>query len=218
MSDLATQQQGLLRALFEWPSGNAVRALVQVTADGSHRGLKAYQTNGHMLAERALAAAYPVVAQLVGAESFADLARAHWHQDPPLRGDLAQWGDGLPGFLALSAQLADEPYLPDVARVEWELHCCATAPNANPDPHSLALLTTEDPSGLGLRLAPGCWSFHSPWPVADLLGAHLHGSPSLETVGAQLREGVAQDTVVWRRGLRPEFRQAMPGEVALLTQ
>ena len=34
------------------------------------RGLLAYQANAGALAERALAAAYPVTAQLLGAESF----------------------------------------------------------------------------------------------------------------------------------------------------
>lgn len=180
--------------------------------DPRARGLKAYQANGHALAERALLAAYPVVAQLLGGESFADLARALWHAQPPTRGDVGCWGEGLAAFLHGSAQLRDDPYLPDVARAEWALHRCAGAADADPDLASLALLTTQAPEAVGLVLAPGCAVVRSAWPVASILGAHLDGSPSLQEAGAQLRRGEAQDAVVWRAGLRPRVRLALAGE------
>lgn len=216
MSDLAAQQQDLLRALFDWPADSATQLIAARAKNTWARGLKAYQTNGHMLAERALLAAYPVVAQLLGEDSLADLARAVWHAHPPVHGDLALWGDVLPDYLARSQQLQEEPYLADVARVEWALHRCATAADASADPASLTLLTTEDPDQLDLRLAPGSAVMRSPWPVASLLGAHVHGAPSFSLVGSELRAGVAQDLVVWRQGLRPQFRQALPGEADLL--
>lgn len=216
MSDLAAQQQDMLRALFDWPAEDAIELIAVRAVNTWARGLKAYQTNGHMLAQRALSAAYPVVAQLLGEESLADLARALWHAQPPQRGDLALWGDELPLYLAKSRQLQDEPYLADVARAEWALHSCATAADALADPASLNLLTTEDPDQLALLLAPGCTVVRSAWPVASILGAHVHGTPSLADVGAELRAGVAQDVVVWRHGLHPQFRQALPGEAGLL--
>ena len=216
MSDLAAQQQDLLRALFDWPADDATQ-LIAARAYGTWaRGLKAYQTNGHMLAQRALLVAYPVVAQLLGDESLADLARALWHAHPPTHGDLALWGDALPDYLAISPQLQDEPYLADVARVEWALHRCATAPDALADPASLALLTTQEPDTLGLLLAPGCCVVRSVWPVFSILSAHLRGIPSLVEAGQALRAGTPQDVVVWRSGLRPEFCQAMLGEADLL--
>lgn len=216
MSSLAAQQQDLLSLLFGGPVSDAIQLGAAPAHSMSSRGLKAYKSNGHMLAERALLAAYPVVAQLLGADSAADLARALWHAHPPMRGDLALWGDALPDFLANSPQLQDEPYLADVARVEWALHRCAMAVDAAADPASLAWLTTEDPAHLGLHLAPGCVVLRSPWPVASMVAAHVHGTPSFAEVGAELREGVAQDVLVWRQGLRPQFRQALPGEADLL--
>ena len=216
MSDLAAQQQDFLRVLFDWPPDDATKLIAAQASNTWARGLKAYQTNGHMLAQRALLAAYPVVAQLLSEESLAELARAVWHAHPPLRGDLALWGEALSDYLAQSPQLQDEPYLADVAKAEWALHCCATAADAVADPASLSLLTTEDPDQLVLRLAPGCTVVRSPWPVASILGAHVHGTPSLAQVGTELRAGVAQEVVVWRQGLRPQFRQALPGEASLL--
>jgi hypothetical protein len=180
------------------------------------RGLKAYQTNSHMSAERALLAAYPVMAQIIGLESFADLARALWHAHPPVRGDLAQWGDALPLFLQSSTQLHDTPYLHDVARVEWSLHRSATAADGVAEAASLALLTTDDPAQLTLALSGGYAAIHSAWPVASILSAHREGTPSLAEVGGLLRERMGQDLVVWREGLRPCVRQALPGEIGCL--
>ena len=221
MNDLAHQQQVLLDALFAWPTDSAAQRLAACVQDPGARGLKAYQANGHALALRALQAAYPVMQQLLGDESFADLARALWHAQPPTRGDIAQWGSGLADFLQASAQLQDEPFLPDVARVEWALHQCSGAAAAAPDVATLALLTQREPEQLRLAVAAGTTVLRSAWPVASMVGAHLHGSPSLQEVGAQLRAGVAQDALVWRNGLRAQVRLALPGEldcVAVLLQ
>ncbi len=216
MSTLAKQQELLLDALFAWPAQDAMKKLAAHAIGTGVRGLKAYQTNGHMLAERALLAAYPVVAQIIGPESFADLARALWHAHPPLRGDLAQWGDTIPVFLQSSSQLHDAPYLTDVARVEWSLHVAATAADGVADPASLALLTTDDPAELTLALSGGWAAVHSDWPVASILSAHLEGAPSFAEVGQQLNERIRHDVLVWRNGLRPCARLALPGEFPCL--
>ena len=219
MTTLALQQQTLLDALFDWPpQAAASRLALHAKGVGSdaRRGLMVYQTNAHMLAERALRAAYPVLLQMVGDEGFADLARAFWHSHPPVRGDIAQWGELLEAWVRSSSQLQDTPYLSDVAQAEWALHRCATAPDRAPDLTTLSLLTTEDPQCLQLLLAPGVVSFRSDWPLASLLLAHLEGRPSLQAVGLELQRRTAQDVVVWRSGFQSSLRQALPSEVELL--
>ena len=214
MSALAAQQQALLDALLVWPRDDDVeKRAISVSRTGA-RGLKAYQANGHALAERALQAAYPVVTQLLGAESLQALARAFWHAQPPRCGDMAQWGEGLAAFLGASAQLAETPYLADVARVEWALHTCASAADQAADPASFALLMTHDPAELRLVLAPGCQVLTSAWPVASLMDAHRLGNPSLAEAGQRVREAVAETALVWRAGLRPAVREARAGEAA----
>ena len=216
MSRLAQQQQALLDALLMWPTVDATKRIAAYAYSTRGRGLKAYQTNGHSLAQRAMAAAYPVVKQLFGDESFGDLARALWHAHPPQCGDIAEWGEVLPAFLQTNTQLQDEPYLPDVARVEWALHCCARASDASADLSTVALLTTQDPHHLHLTLAPGCAVIRSQWPIASLVGAHLDHEPTLEVVGHMMRAGTPQDAVVWRQGLRPRVREAYSGEADFL--
>jgi len=219
MTTLARQQQALLAALLEWPSERAVQNLSDFAYGvGAHaeRGFKVYQANGHMLAERALRAAYPVLEQMLSKESFVELARAYWHAYPPVRGDISVWGAQLTDFVCQSAQLSHEAYLPDVAKAEWALHLCACAPDRETDIASLSLLTTEDPQILGLALAPGLVTIASDWPLASLMLAHLEYSPSFEEVARQLRNPTPQVVVIWRSGFQPRLRLAMAGEVNLL--
>ena len=215
-SNLAAQQQALLNALLAWPADDAMKEVAALAHPPSGRGLKAYQANGHALAERAVQAAYPVLTQLLGEQSMGALARAFWHAHPPVCGDVARWGAGLADFVQSSEQLADEPYLADVARVEWALHQSASAADQSLDSASFALLTRQDASALRLRLAPGCALVSSSWPVVSIITAHLDASPTLEEAGRRLRAGLAECAVVWRQGLRPQLAACSPAETAFV--
>jgi hypothetical protein len=220
VSTLAQQQLALLGSLLALPgSAQAAAALAglkaQVRAPWA-RGLNAYQANGHDLAERSLLAVYPVVAALVGDDSLATMARELWHRHPPVRGDLACWGEALAAFVAPNPQLADVPYLADVARVEWALHRAAGAPDAGADPASFALLTQADPDSFTLRLAPGTAVILSAWPAASLVTAHLHDDPPLAVAAARVQAHDAEAALVWRQALRPRVSACRPAEAALL--
>ncbi len=162
-------------------------------------GLSAYRANAHAHAERALLDAYPVVAALLGDEAFQALAHALWHHHPPERGDLAEWGVALAGFVAAQSDLDGLPYLRDVARLEWALHGASRAGDAVRDAASFAWLEQEAPERLCLRLAPGTTVIRSPWPVLSVLDAHLHGEPDFATVARRLSGGVAENVRVWRQ-------------------
>ena len=216
MSLLAQQQQALLALLFDRPHDDASKNIAAYADAAWARGQKVYQANGHALARGALRAAYPVLAQLLGDESFDALAGALWHAQPPLRGDVAQWGGTLADWVRASDQLATEPYLADVATLEWALHRAASAADGLADAASFALLTEHDPAHLWLVLAPGCATLGSAWPVVSIVTAHLFQTPSLAHVGQLLRDGVGEEALVWRSGLRPLVREMQAGEAALL--
>ncbi|MFM7331116.1 MAG: putative DNA-binding domain-containing protein, partial [Brachymonas sp.] len=140
------------------------------------RGLRAYRANAQELSERALQASYPVLQQLLGQENFSHIVQALWRARPPERGDLAQWGQGLAGFLSQLPQLqdllAEHAYLPDVARVEWALHTAATASDASLDASSFELLRSHDPAQLVLLLSPGAAVVRSSYPVVSIHQLH----------------------------------------------
>ncbi|MBA4175071.1 MAG: hypothetical protein C0505_00690 [Leptothrix sp. (in: Bacteria)] len=154
------RQQMLLRALLgdARPAcvGGWLRAPGPAGGPDPARGLAAYRANAGALAERALAAAYPTLQQLLGADSLAGLARHFWHRHPPQAGDIARGGADLADFIAAAPALADEPYLADLARLEWAVHCAATAADAGP------------PLGLGAcRAMTRCKNARGPCPPPD---------------------------------------------------
>lgn len=166
----ALRQQMLLRALLGDARPGVVAGWLR---DGPRieRGLAAYRANAGALAERALAAAFPTLQQLLGEESFAGLARTFWRRHPPQRGDIATWGGELAAFIADDEALATEPYLADVARLEWAVHQAERADDAAA-PQGLESLGTHEPSALWLVLAPGTSLIDSPHPVATIWQAH----------------------------------------------
>ena len=203
----AERQQLLLGAIGR---RTAPAALADWARDGLRfgRGLQVYQANAGALAERALVAAYPVVAQLLGPEPFAQLARALWRQQPPTQGDVATWGAGLARFLSAADDNVDEPYLPDVARLEWAVHLAASAADGVAAPGALDRLADTDPAALRLRPRPGTALLQSLHPVASIWQAHQEeqqkGAPStaerFADVRAALACGQAESALVWRQG------------------
>ena len=229
---LAQDQQTLLRAVLGGQGDVALRALVDSNASNAsnplggaekslaRRGLQAYQSHGLALAERALGVAYPVIAQLMGDENFSALAQHFWRQQPPTCGDMAQWGEGLANFLAAAPQLAAEPYLADVARVEWALHRAAFAADALPDPASFACLSAEPPATPSLTFSPGVWLVASAFPVVSVIHAHLlpadDQKSALAHAAALLAGGTGETALVWREGFRAQVKCISAAEHALL--
>ena len=172
------------------------------------RGLRAYRANAQALCERALHTCYPVLQQLLGGDNFAHLAQDFWHAAPPQRGDLAQWGSELADYLRqvpqLQTLLEEHAYLPDVAKVEWALHCAATASDAALDAQSFELFAATDSTELRLRLSPGCAVLPSAYPVVAI--AHLHDarmSTLHEAARYAIAAGQGQSALIWRQGFRP---------------
>ena len=232
---LAQDQQTLLRAVLGGQGDDALLALVDSNALNApnasnpsgaaekslaRRGLQAYQSHGLALAERALGAAYPVIAQLMGDENFAALAQHFWRQQPPTCGDMAQWGEPLANFLAEAPQLADEPFLADVARVEWALHRASVAADASPDLASFACLSAEPPATPSLTFSPGVWLLTSAFPVVRLIDANrlpaADRQPALAHAAALLASGTGENALVWRDGFRAQLKCISKAEQALL--
>jgi hypothetical protein len=231
---LAHQQSTLLGALMDINVSNAINSIA-ITAgiywkkpvfdiknqSRMERGLLAYRANASESAARSLAATYPVIAQLLGEEVVAHLARDLWRAHPPDRGDLAQWGGALAEFFKAADALQDlvraHPFLPDVARLEWALHCAANAQDTSLDTVSLQLLAQRDPQCLQLELSAGCALIPSAFPLAAIV--HLHDPRYADEHAAAtgaVQAQVAQTALVWRRGLRPMFRSVDAAESALL--
>ncbi|HSI51499.1 MAG TPA: putative DNA-binding domain-containing protein [Ideonella sp.] len=185
-------------------------------------GLQAYRGNAAAHAARALADAYPVFAQLVGDETVAALAWRLWCSQPPVRGDLGGWGEGLAGLVASLPELAEEAYLPDMARLEWCVHQSARAADAAPAPEGvlgLGLLASQAPKELRLQFTPGLALLASRFPVVSIWRAH---QPATETDNTDrfaaarlaLAEGRGEAALVCRSGCRVQVDELSASDAA----
>ncbi|MGE5130025.1 MAG: DUF2063 domain-containing protein [Sphingomonadaceae bacterium] len=161
-----------MRSLREFQAEFA-RALRAPASAGEAAGLGAYRTNVEGNLAGALAGAYPVVRKIVGDGYFAQLCRAYGAGHPSASGDLNRYGARFTSFLAHYDEVADLPYLPDVARMEWLAHLAYFAQDpADFDPRALASLAPERYASLRPRLAPACALLASSWPLGRIWAVH----------------------------------------------
>ena len=201
MSTEALRQQLLLRTLWGDAPPGVVAGWLRGSPQRITRGLQAYRAHAGALAERGLGAAFPTVAQLVGEESFAALARALWQAQPPQQGDIAQWGAALPAFIGAAPQLADEPYLADVARLDWAVHRAEQTADGDALVQGLQQLADGDPATLRLRLAEGVALIASPHPVVSIWQAHRSDEPErFAPVREAFARGQGERALVHREG------------------
>lgn len=214
----ALRQQQLLRTLWRHGSEPQLAPWLCESGERAAQGLAAYRSNAAAIAVRALAAAYPTVQQLVGDESFAQLAHAAWHRFPPQRGDLAQFGAALPAWIELDPQLASEPYLADVARVDWAVHTIEQAADIEQPPAGLALLGELEPAQLRLRLRAGLALVASRWPVVTIWQAHRRADEDrFDAVRAAFAAQAQETALVARDGWRAEVEAVDAPTAAFIT-
>ena len=199
----AQRQQRLLAALA---AGAPSVAALRESGERAARGLEAYRANAEAIADRALASTLPTVQAMVGDDDFKHLAREFWRAHPPERGDLGEWGDAFPAWLAAHAGLTAWPWLADSARLDLALHRNERAADAVLDAGSLGLLESTDPAQLRLVPMPGIAVLCSPWPIATIHRAHQLEGVAAERAFADVREAVAaqrgEQVLVARQGWR----------------
>jgi uncharacterized protein (UPF0276 family) len=174
-SELDGHQQAFVTALFD--ADCAAPLLSHFKGGHGEHGLALYRGNLTATWTKTLSAAYPVVRQLVGAEFFGALARAYGMAHPSEDADLNRFGGTFAHFLEGFEHVADYPYLPDMARLEWALHRAHYAADANGlDATALGTLTPPQMEMARFTLHPACALFASNWAVVDLWRAHQAGS------------------------------------------
>lgn len=117
----------------------------------------------------ALAARFPVVARLVGAEFFRAMALHFIEQQPPRSPVLAEYGAGFAAFLDTFEPARQVPYLGDVARLEWARHLAWHAADAAALPiERLAAVAPDRLESVRLTLHPAAAIVASVWPVVSI--------------------------------------------------
>jgi hypothetical protein len=201
LRDEAERQSALLAAIAA-PRGGLDGLALREAGERAERGLAAYRANAVALAERALRAAFPTLAAMLGDDDFRQLAREFLRAYPPERGDIGEWGDALPGWIAAHAGLAEWPWLADCARLDLAMHRAERATDAAFDAGSLGLLDDASPAELAFDAMPGTALVASAWPVATIHAAHQAGSAGFDAVREAIAAGRGETVLVAREGWR----------------
>jgi hypothetical protein len=165
-------QSNFATALFNASTEAAI--LPHLTGTSEHLSL--YRGNLTATWDKVLSSAFPVIRQLVGTEFFTDLSRAFGKVHPSDHPDLNHFGGHFATFLSRFEHVADFPYLPDMARLEWSLHRAHYAPDAAAvDAQAIAALSPEDFELARFTLHPAASLLQSAWAVVPLWQAHQPG-------------------------------------------
>jgi hypothetical protein len=124
----------------------------------------------------ALAAAYPVVARLVGGAFFDEAAACYAEAFPSRSGDLNAFGDRLAAFLEAYPYARELPYLPDVARLEWAVHESRHSPRGEAlDYLALGAVQPEALGEIRIRPRPSVRLVASRHPILSIWAANQAG-------------------------------------------
>lgn len=175
--DLAAGQSAFANGLFALAdSGPALASFMPGGRNEQRYAL--YRGNLSATWAKTLAAAYPVITQLVGDEFMAALGKEYGRAHPSASGDLNQFGGHFAAFLAGFPHTADLPYLPDMARLEWTLHRAHYAQDAPALAASdLAAVPPDELETARLRLRPASAALAFEWNVVPLWLAHQPAGP-----------------------------------------
>lgn len=174
-------QQAIRHSLLGGVNADASAFVIDEGLDPQER-LGIYRNTSAGVLVSALQLAFPAVQHVVGVEFFEGAARLFAAEAPPRSAWLDAYGADFPQFLAQLGQAASLPYLPDLARLEWQVNRVLHAADA--EALALAHLATLDEAALeDLRLAPD--------PAAQLLRCEFPADAVWHAVLARDDEAMA---------------------------
>lgn len=156
------QQSDFTAAILD-PDAPVPPGLLDPEGRPAGKRFNVYRNNLAASLSEALETGFPVLARLLGADSFKTLSLIFSRAHPPTSRALSQYGAAMPAFLEGFQPLAAYPYLADIARLELAIRRAYHAADADPlnaagmDPATLMELTPV--------LAPATQIIASPYPI-----------------------------------------------------
>lgn len=182
----SVELQRALAACIAAPEGALPLSPALLTDSDGAANLAVYRRNRIGVLVRALEAAYPACARVLGERCFRALARDYVAEHPSLGPDLNAYGEGLADFIdALAPEpLQALPYLSDLARLEWYWQRAVYAPLSPPFPYqafAAAVVRTE--GRVRLQPGPGVAWLGSSYPLPAIRAANLSQGDAIEIPG-----------------------------------
>jgi hypothetical protein len=176
LADLQAAYRGYL---LTGDSAPLAPAIVADAFDAAER-LDIYRNNFLIGLGEALKANFPVTLQLVGGDFFAQAARHFVLDHPPQHPCLFEYGASFPDYLRDLRQLADMPYVAEMAHFEFARVAAYNAPAEHYlSTDTLARLSPEQLDTLPIRLSRHARIVSAEAPLFDLWKAHQTPEPDL---------------------------------------
>lgn len=212
-----SELQTLFRSAVLGGDGVGIEALVRDDELGAGARVDIYRNNVFASLHRVLKTVFPVVCRIVDDRFFSyasdEFIRAH----PPQEACLSAYGGCFADFLACFPPCRELVYLPDVARLEWNLNLAAQAADAEPmAPANLSVVSEAETERLVFGWHSSVSYLSSPWPVDRVWRANRGNGEAeaiidLDVGGVRLEVGRDADRIVYRVLTRSayEFRTAL---------
>jgi Putative DNA-binding domain len=171
-----------------------------------------YRNNVTVSLIEALAAVYPAVRRITGADFFRAMARFHIRETPPTSPLLFDYGRDFPAFIARYEYAQGMPWLADVARIEraWldAYHAADTPALGERD---LASVPPERLADLALAPHPATRIIRSRFAAVAIFVANREGASV-----ARIDASEPEDALVTRPDFDVVVRRLAPGEAEFL--
>jgi len=157
-------------------------SVVEDSFDAAER-LQIYRNNFLTSLGEALKANFPVARMMLGEDFFAQTARGFILRAPPARPCLFEYGDGFAEFLAELPEMAELPYVPEMAGFEFARIAAYNAPVEKLlTDAEIARVPPERLTDLPIRLAQHVRLLSVRYPIMALWQAHQAAEPDLAAI------------------------------------
>ena len=156
-------QQRLIEALFNTQSANNSDSIAH-----PHPALSVYNNNYIESGIRALGISYRTIFALLNESDFRKLAYAYLNEYPKTSFDWADYGEHLSEFIFDIDALAQMPFLPELAEIDWRLMHIERARDKAFNAATFSLLQTHNTEHLQFISAPGLQTMDVLFPVQEI--------------------------------------------------
>ncbi|MHC4044619.1 HvfC/BufC N-terminal domain-containing protein [Bradyrhizobium sp. 23AC] len=189
------------------PTRNTPAIVTGPNGKAAGRRYDVYRNNVTVSLIDALAAVYPAVQRITGAEFFRAMARFHVRSNPPTSPLLFEYGRGFPEFIEAYEHAQDMPWLADVARIERAWLDCYHARDAAPlSAERLSAVTSDRLANLVFVPHPAARCLRSRYAAVTIFAANRDGTPLL-----RIEASTPEDALITRPAFDVTVRRLPPG-------
>jgi hypothetical protein len=179
---------------------------------GALRRYNVYRNNVTVSLIDALAAVYPAVRRITGADFFRAMARFHVRAMPPTSPLLFDYGHDFPAFIAAYEHAQGMPWLADVARIERAWLDAYHAADATPmSADALAAIAPERLADAVFTAHPAARVVRSPYAAVTIFAAN-RGEGAVDPIDV----GTAADALITRPDAEVVVRHLPDGGAVFL--